>query len=222
MDLCQSQVFDTSLESQESPCVGVIQFTLNQLGFGPLAEDGHYGPLTEAAVKRFQSARRLSPDGVVGPQTWTALLAPPANAGSQVSGITVIARAPLINVAQHDVSYIAVGLAAPGSTSKPYPAVLTYDTGAFGCLFTQALADHLGLPNLGPISISGVTGSSEAYLSKFDAYVGGQAFPDTPCVVDPGANVDLWGLEFAEANGVSFIWARELGQIIYYRGKISA
>ncbi len=38
-----------------------------------LAEDADFGPLTKGAVKAFQSGRRLTPDGVVGPQTWRAL-----------------------------------------------------------------------------------------------------------------------------------------------------
>ncbi|MFL6804686.1 MAG: TIGR02594 family protein [Xanthobacteraceae bacterium] len=35
--------------------------------------DGDFGQRTEEAVKRFQGQHSLTPDGVVGPQTWTAL-----------------------------------------------------------------------------------------------------------------------------------------------------
>ncbi|MBL8931766.1 MAG: peptidoglycan-binding protein [Kineosporiaceae bacterium] len=37
--------------------------------------NGYYGKATTAAVVAFQKARRLTPDGLVGPQTWKALLA---------------------------------------------------------------------------------------------------------------------------------------------------
>lgn len=52
--------------------VRVIQDRLNALG-ARLAEDGRFGPATEAAVKKFQRDRRLAVDGHVGPKTWAAL-----------------------------------------------------------------------------------------------------------------------------------------------------
>ena len=52
--------------------VRAVQEALNQDGFanGP---DGVYGPLTEALVRKFQAAKQLRVDGVVGPSTRTAL-----------------------------------------------------------------------------------------------------------------------------------------------------
>jgi peptidoglycan hydrolase-like protein with peptidoglycan-binding domain len=53
--------------------VKILQICLNGLGYS-LAGDGVFGPATEAAVRRFQSDRGLMVDGVVGPQTWVALI----------------------------------------------------------------------------------------------------------------------------------------------------
>jgi outer membrane biosynthesis protein TonB len=39
----------------------------------PLMTDGMFGPMTTAATKDFQSAKRLEVDGIVGPMTWHAL-----------------------------------------------------------------------------------------------------------------------------------------------------
>lgn len=45
----------------------VLQKKLN------LKQDGIFGPLTEEAVKEFQSNNNLKPDGIVGPNTWSKL-----------------------------------------------------------------------------------------------------------------------------------------------------
>jgi peptidoglycan hydrolase-like protein with peptidoglycan-binding domain len=51
-----------------------IQHILNVLGASPpLVEDGKVGPKTVAAVKSFQTAHGLVPDGVAGPKVKTAL-----------------------------------------------------------------------------------------------------------------------------------------------------
>lgn len=50
-----------------------LQERLKTLGFGPETIDGVYGPETAEAVRRFQQAAGLTPDGVVGEKTWAAL-----------------------------------------------------------------------------------------------------------------------------------------------------
>jgi len=53
--------------------VKVLQRALAALGFSPGKPDGDYGPSTQVAVERFQVAKGLAEDGVVGPATLNAL-----------------------------------------------------------------------------------------------------------------------------------------------------
>ena len=58
-----------------SKAVRELQLRLRRVGDRPGPIDGLYGPMTEAAVERFQRSRGLAIDGVVGPQTKGRLLA---------------------------------------------------------------------------------------------------------------------------------------------------
>jgi L,D-peptidoglycan transpeptidase YkuD (ErfK/YbiS/YcfS/YnhG family) len=55
------------------PAVRCLQARLDHLGFDAGPADGQFGPMTRDAVIRFQRARRLAVDGVVGRQTARAL-----------------------------------------------------------------------------------------------------------------------------------------------------
>lgn len=68
----------TAYATQRSGSTGTqvraVQTLLNAQKY-PVGEvDGSFGPATEGAVKKFQTARGLQSDGVVGAKTWTALL----------------------------------------------------------------------------------------------------------------------------------------------------
>jgi N-acetylmuramoyl-L-alanine amidase len=53
--------------------IRAIQQRLNDLGMGPLVVDGMDGPMTKAAVRKFQITRALVADGIVGPLTLAVL-----------------------------------------------------------------------------------------------------------------------------------------------------
>jgi hypothetical protein len=55
------------------PTVGVLQKLLKRAG-EKLDADGIFGPKTLAAVRHFQHAKRLHPDGIVGKHTWPRLV----------------------------------------------------------------------------------------------------------------------------------------------------
>jgi hypothetical protein len=53
--------------------VKTLQRALATLGFSPGTPDGDYGPATQIAVEKFQVAKGLAEDGIVGPATLAAL-----------------------------------------------------------------------------------------------------------------------------------------------------
>jgi len=52
-----------------------IQKALKKAGYNPGPADGKIGKRTESAIRRFQKAKGLTADGVVGPKTWQKLKA---------------------------------------------------------------------------------------------------------------------------------------------------
>ena len=93
---------------RESPAYAVwVQQSLNRVANVGLAVDGKIGPLSRAAIKRFQAAHGLTADGIVGSKTQAALVAAgassppgsmpdgPATGPAQTPGVTVAAAIPI-------------------------------------------------------------------------------------------------------------------------------
>ncbi|CAN5156308.1 hypothetical protein BH18ACT4_BH18ACT4_13610 [soil metagenome] len=51
-----------------------LQYLLRQHGHPQVTVDGIFGPITDSAVRAFQQSRGLLVDGIVGNQTWPALI----------------------------------------------------------------------------------------------------------------------------------------------------
>lgn len=104
----------TALSGDRWQEVGVVQLTLNALGYALLEVDGYFGVATEAAVKQFQAAWQLDVDGVVGPRTLRALIIELSNTGRALPPAptfkwvpNVMASVPTAVCADGTVSYSA-------------------------------------------------------------------------------------------------------------------
>lgn len=77
-------IIGTSIQRglMDSSAVRRIQSRLKELGYYAGNVDGDFGASTEAAVKAFQSANRLTPDGRVGSNTYATLFSTDANRGT--------------------------------------------------------------------------------------------------------------------------------------------
>jgi len=67
----RSAILESRLRSPER--IKKVQFALKQAGFDPGPVDGEIGPRTDQALRSFQRANGLEPDGIVGVKTWAAL-----------------------------------------------------------------------------------------------------------------------------------------------------
>jgi peptidoglycan hydrolase-like protein with peptidoglycan-binding domain len=54
--------------------IRTLQYHLRHHGHPEVVVDGIFGPITAAAVRAFQKSRSLKVDGIVGNQTWPALI----------------------------------------------------------------------------------------------------------------------------------------------------
>jgi peptidoglycan hydrolase-like protein with peptidoglycan-binding domain len=65
----------TVQQGSSNEAVRAVQYLLkNKHGFNDVNVDGIFGPITDEATEDFQSSKGLTVDGIVGPQTWSALV----------------------------------------------------------------------------------------------------------------------------------------------------
>jgi peptidoglycan hydrolase-like protein with peptidoglycan-binding domain len=78
--------FHTVSRGSRGTDVAVVQWLLN------ISADGDFGPNTDAAVRSFQSSHNLTVDGVVGNNTWNALIVT-VRRGSQGNAVKAVQSA---------------------------------------------------------------------------------------------------------------------------------
>lgn len=74
LDLEATESMPTLRQGSRGSSVADLQRRLDAAGFSPGTPDGIFGSHTDAAVRSFQRAHGLDIDGIVGPQTWGALI----------------------------------------------------------------------------------------------------------------------------------------------------
>jgi hypothetical protein len=122
------------------PDVSYLQEQLNDDNDAGLVVDADFGSATDSAVRNYQASRRLDVDGIVGPDTWSALEAdapayvppglPPPLSDRDIDMIGEIA----MNSDIADYNWHDRGVAPPGYT-KGFAL-------AFANVYRKLLADH--------------------------------------------------------------------------------
>ncbi|MFO8038676.1 MAG: peptidoglycan-binding protein [Sodalinema sp.] len=130
--------------------VKVLQRLLIEARIFPQDEiaDGKFGNNTEGGVKRFQSLNGLVVDGIVGRDTWSALVSGP---------VTIYEPERASPVSQFDVSRIV--------DSIPYPDIRVYARDSVPLILAACL-DH-GVTDLGQIAYVLATAEHESHLGKW-------------------------------------------------------
>jgi len=132
--------------------VKTLQSDLDKVMGSGLVVDGDFGPLTEAAVKAFQSRYGLAVDGVYGPQSAAMMRA--ALAG-KTQPIKPVPKPPPAGTLAVDGVFGPMTCAAMQRALDRHGAGLVVD-GAFGTLTKKALQRYLGVTVdgvIGPITV---------------------------------------------------------------------
>lgn len=137
-------------KGEKNPQVASLQQKLQAAGYFKQAVTGYYGPITEAAVMKFQKAHGLRADGVVGAETLSALASssgtvnpPPVKTKSAVTTSKKSASvSPQVILQRGDLSYEVMSLQrklqAAGYFDQPITGDFNAATEAAVIKFQQA------------------------------------------------------------------------------------
>ncbi len=140
---------ETVREGSRGDNVKTMQKSLEKLGFELGAQDGIFGPKTEAAVKKFQAKHNLEADGIIGPKTRAAMekaldqAAKPKPAGDSFDNGGNKAKwtdAPALADVKSDKAHLRQGM--EGGSVRHIQKLLGIETdGKFGADTRRAVAD---------------------------------------------------------------------------------
>lgn len=102
-------------EGDQGPEIVLIQKRLLALGYDVGNADGDFGAVTESAVKAYQKNQGLTPDGLVGPATYRALLGREIPAVSRDSSAAAARR-----IIQFSMKYLGVPYVYGGTTANGF------------------------------------------------------------------------------------------------------
>jgi hypothetical protein len=147
-----------------------------------LAEDGAFGALTAAEVKAYQSSHRLTPDGIVGMNTWRALgvtieIDHPVRLFPQPTNMTCWSAAATMLVGNMSVGPGGAVITPSGGLGPAHDNVAAFAR-AFGFTMhapmTWTVQGFAGLLRRGPLWVGGVQplGSPTAIQSGHVVVVG--------------------------------------------------
>ncbi len=114
----------------QGPEVAAIQAQLNNLGFNAGAADGDFGSATVNAVKTFQRSRGLEADGVVGAQTYLALMGRDIPA-SRDSSTATVRRVVQTSLRYTGVPYVFGGTSPSGFDCSGFTRYVFSQSGVY-------------------------------------------------------------------------------------------
>lgn len=146
--------------------VSELQSSLHQMGLLSVNPTGYFGPLTEAAVRQFQSDQGLVVDGIVGPRTIAALRATTAQqihvvrAGDTLWRLaqqhgTTVSQLQRLNGLSGNMIFVGQRLALP-ATSSVDASRTSLTQAELDLLARLVYAESSGEPYLGKVAVAAV------------------------------------------------------------------